>query len=91
MSDLLADVETVGELAAEDRDDAESVVTLDLVLAAQRRPVGVGLVAAVVFDHEWTHAGALGDHVGDRERPGEVEPGIDLIEEERPVVVVRPR
>ena len=41
LGDLLADVEAVGELAAEDGDDGAGGVALDLVLAAQRGPVGV--------------------------------------------------
>ena len=45
--DLLADVEAVGELAAEHGDDGAGGVALDLVLAAQRGPVGVLVVAAL--------------------------------------------
>ena len=67
---------------------AEFVVAFDLVLAAERRPVDVGLVAALLLHDERSHARAFGDDVVDRERLLEVEPGVDLLEQERPVVVV---
>ena len=87
LGDLLADVEAVGELAAEDGDDGAAVVALDLVLAAQRGPVGVLLVAALPLDDEWANPGALRDDVVGGERRGQVEAGVDLAEQEVAVLV----
>ncbi len=56
---LFADVEAVGELAAEDRHDALTVVGFDGVLPRQLGPVDVGLVAAVGLDHERSHAACV--------------------------------
>ncbi len=66
--DLLADVEAVGQLAAEDRDDAFRVVDLDGVLPTQLGPVDVFLIALAGVHDERADPAPLGDDVGAGER-----------------------
>ena len=64
-----------------------AVIDLDLVLAGQLGPVDVGLIAAVALDDERPDPGPVGDDVGRGEGRVEVEPGVDLSEQEVPVLV----
>jgi hypothetical protein len=84
---LFTHVQAVGELAAEHRDHPPLAIALDGVLAAQRRPLdGVG-VAGSALDDQGTDAASLGDDVGGGERLGQVEPGVDLRQQELAVLV----
>ncbi len=87
LGDLLAHVEAVGQLPAEDRDDARRPVDLDGVLAAQLRPVDVGLIARSHLHHERAHPAPLGDDIAAGQRLIEIQPGVDLLEQELDVVV----
>ena len=87
VGDLLAHVQAVGELAAEDGDHATLAVGLDGVLAAQRGPFhGVG-VAGGGLHHQRPHPAPLGDDVGRGERAQQVEACVDLPEQELAVLV----
>ena len=95
MADLVGDlgphIQAVGELAPEHGDHLAFVVALDLMLAAERGPVGLapGLVLTTLGSrhHQWAHPGALRDDVIGGERTFEVHAGVDLTDEEVAVLV----
>ena len=65
--DLFTNVETIGDLATEDRDDPAVLVEVDLMFARQLGPVDVISVVAIVRNHQRPNSTALGDDVVSRE------------------------
>ena len=78
--DFFTDVETVGDLPAEDGDDSSLFVEIDLVLSRQLRPVDVVSVVAVVWYDEGSNATSFGNDVGSGQRCDQIEAGIDLFQ-----------
>ena len=64
--DLFTYVETVGDLAAEDRDDPAVLVEVDLMLARQLGPVDVISVVTIVRNDQRPNSTSLGDDVFSR-------------------------
>ena len=65
--DLLPDVQTVGELAAEDADVLVGLVDLDDVFARERHPIDCAALLLLGHD-QGSHAAAFGDDVRLRQR-----------------------
>ena len=74
--DLLAHVEAIRQLAAEDRDVAPGAIDLDFVLARKLHPVRR---ARLPGHGQGTHADALGDHVLRADGVAQRQQAVDVV------------
>jgi hypothetical protein len=84
IGDLLANVQTVGELAAEDADVLVGLVDLDDVFARERNPID-GAALLLLGHDQRSHAAALGDDVRLRQRPLQEQALVDVVQDERAI------
>ena len=82
---LVADIDAVGDLSAEDTDMRRLRVGVDLVLAREQHPVALLAPFARPLDDQRTDPTTLGNDVGRGQGLVDIEPLVDIVENKLPV------